>query len=226
MSLKLQDLPVSIPETIGAPSTLNETGLLDEMPDAVEHRRLQPHAQNCRQDRSLADRCVAGEVGAWEELYDLFGKPLATLVRFLLGTKSSDDSLVDEITSRVWLALIANDGALLNRYDPNRGARLITYLRLLARDEIKRHFRSEVRRRRRDEVAGCRANATYCSDALFQSSIAEFSEQLTPKEKEFFWDYLVSEAPDSDLDAERPSHANVWQLRHRIRKKLVKFLEE
>ncbi len=76
------------------------------------------------------ERCLAGEVAAWEELYAQYHDVLLASVRCFLGQARSDHNLVDEIAARVWYALVANDGALLAKYDPKRGARIITFMRL------------------------------------------------------------------------------------------------
>lgn len=70
-------------------------------------------------DRQLVDRCLAGEVAAWEEFYAQCHDPLCTAIRIMLGRPHGDPNLVDEIASRVWYALVANDGKLLGRYSPD-----------------------------------------------------------------------------------------------------------
>ena len=57
------------------------------------------------------------------------------------GRTGTIPELVDEITARVWYALVADDGKLLERYDPSRGARLITFLRALTKGVASGYFR-------------------------------------------------------------------------------------
>jgi len=92
-------------------------------------------------DRLLAERRRSGEVAAWQEFFDRFNGPLCAEIRGILGPDSSDLSLVNEIASRVWYALVHNDGELLERFDPARHVRLGTFLRDLARIEITECFR-------------------------------------------------------------------------------------
>jgi len=92
-------------------------------------------------DQQLAQRCFAGEVAAWAEFLDRFHGPLCTSLREILGRGGSDSSRVNEIASRVWYALVRNDGELLERFDPARHVRLGTFLRDLARIEITEYFR-------------------------------------------------------------------------------------
>ena len=106
-----------------------------------------------KEDRALIDRCLAGDAGAWDELYGGTQPALWIAIGVLLGGGHTDPNLVDEIASRVWFAMIENDGRLLARFDPDKGARLITFLRIVARTEISRHFRRERRRQRRERIA-------------------------------------------------------------------------
>jgi hypothetical protein len=178
-------------------------------------------ATGARADGLLVERCVAGEVAAWEQLYAQCHEPLLVSIGILLGRQSSDASLIDEIAARVWYDLVANDGELLARYDASRGARLITFLRALAKDEIVRHFREEVRRRNR-ELSALRERPRQQEKTLGQqlNSLAEFLCTLTPQEKTFCSEYLLAEPA-----AEGPySSASIWQLSHRVYHKLLGFL--
>jgi len=178
-----------------------------------------------RADGLLAKRCLAGEVAAWEEIYAQCHEPLLVSISIMLDPKYSDASLVDEIAARVWYALVANDGELLARYKPKRGARLITFLRALAKDEIVRHIRSEVRRRNR-EVASLRVRPKHLGQDDSQSSniLGEFFGTLTQSEKIFCSNYLLA-APADAVD-QTYTKANVWQLSHRIRRKLNHFFNQ
>jgi hypothetical protein len=51
--------------------------------------------------------------------------------------------------------------------------------------------------------------------------VAEFLPSLTRREREFFDNVLLG----ADGDEMNVSVPNAWQLRHRIRKKLLSFLE-
>ncbi len=88
-------------------------GRLRQMEDAAE--------AFLQADRQLVDRCLAGEVAAWEEFYAQCHKPLGTAIRIMLG-RPHDPNLVAEIAARVWYALVAKDGELLARYSPAYGA--------------------------------------------------------------------------------------------------------
>ena len=174
-------------------------------------------------DAALAARCVAGEVVAWEELYAQCHAPLCVAIQHMLGGRSFDASLVDEIAARVWYALVAKDGQRLARYSPKQGARLITYLRGMARDELGRHYRSEIRRRRRETIfAKFRPKA---SDSDLESSpsvVAEFLDTLTPAERGFCCEVLLSD--ESAEEKSKRSQTNIWQLTRRTYKKMMRFL--
>jgi DNA-directed RNA polymerase specialized sigma24 family protein len=184
----------------------------------------------CRADARLAARCLAGEVVAWEELYSLHHPRLLTFIRQRLGPGKSDPNLVDEITARVWYALVADDGKLLERYDPERGARLITFLYTLAKGILSNNHRSEHRRRKRELLALTAKSRGYATntgetDAMF----AEFRETLTPHENDFMEKQLMAENSEGMIAAkEQPqkpvNRAASWQSTHRIYRKLLTFL--
>ena len=176
-----------------------------------------------RADGLLAKRCLAGEVAAWEELYAQCHEPLLVSIRIMLGPQSADASLVDEIAARVWYALVANDGELLSRYKPSRGARLITFMRARANSEMVRYIRAEVRRRKR-ELAALRERPQYQGQDGAQpvNVLAEFLGTLTPREQVFCSEHLLGEP--SDAVGRTYSTSNIWQLSHRIRRKLLRFL--
>lgn len=179
-------------------------------------------------DRQLVERCLAGEVAAWEELYAQCHDSLLASVRSLLGQVNDDPNLVDEIAARVWYALVADDGELLAKYDPKREARIVTFMRAIAKDEICRFFRSERRRRRRERVASRDKPAHHLDDqAQSEASLTEFWETLSPREMGFATDHLLAVAGDRGetvaTSSSEYSTANAWQLTHRIYSKFVKF---
>ncbi|MHB8901515.1 MAG: RNA polymerase sigma factor, partial [Thermoguttaceae bacterium] len=117
---------------------LDET--LDRAPSPTADKRL------IRQEKKLVDRCVRGDVGAWEELYQKHPPPLLRSIAVLLGPKGTDRNLVDELAAQVWYSLVDQDGQLLGRFCPKRGARLNTFIRAVAKDVTSRYFRAEQRR--------------------------------------------------------------------------------
>jgi hypothetical protein len=175
-------------------------------------------------DADLARRCLAGDVAAWEAFYAQCHEPLQVAIRILLGRQASDASLVEEIAARVWYAMVANDGELLARYDPARGARLITFMRTLAKDEISRHFRAEFRRRERLLTALRERPQQRPDPAQLPLALGEFLGTLTPNERSFCSDYLLAQAPEGA--AARHSMANIWQRSRRLYQKLLRFLDQ
>jgi DNA-directed RNA polymerase specialized sigma24 family protein len=179
-------------------------------------------------DLHLVDRCLGGEVAAWEELYVQCHEPLCAAIRAKLRHGITDPNLVDELAARVWYAVVKNDGELLARYDPQRGGRVVTFLRAIARDEIARYFRSERRRMER-EVASLRERSHNPLKEIgvpIAASFNEFVQTLTPHEQDFCESYLMSEVGDAELALKSSpySPANIWQLTHRIYKKMQAFL--
>lgn len=204
----------------------NEQLVIDSVacPDDVDlSTEEEPTKASLRADAKLVARCVAGEPAAWEMLYAQCHDSLCTGIRSMLRGSSFDDNLVDEIAARVWYALIDKDGQRLAKYSPTRGARVITYIRGIARDEIGRHYRAEVRRRRRETVAAeSRAPAADSSDAASSPEVGEFLDTLTPAERDFCCEVLYGDEPICEQTSR--SQASVWQLTHRVYKKLTGFL--
>ena len=198
----------------------------------VEVRGLQARPSDeihadLRADQHLVSRCLQGEVAAWEQLYDQCHGPLMRSIGIMLGGNTHDSHLVEEIAARVWYKLVANDGEVLSRYDPQRGARLITFMRALAKDETSRYFRSERRRRER-ELATFRDRPQHYQPEFGHgaTSLDEFLATLTPLERGYCAARLLSSPPESDEDLPRtPSQTNGWQLTHRIHRKLLEFLK-
>ncbi len=190
-------------------------------PDAAENDDAKN--EGLRADELLAKRCLAGEVAAWEQLYAQCHEPLLISIRIMLTTQNADASLVDEIAARVWYALVANDGEMLSRYKPSRGARLITFMRARATSEIARYFRTEVRRRKR-ELAALRERPKHQAQDGAQpvNILAEFLDTLTPRERVFCSEHLLGES--SDVVGQTFTPSNIWQLSHRIRRKLLRFM--
>jgi DNA-directed RNA polymerase specialized sigma24 family protein len=170
----------------------------------------------------LAERCLAGEVAAWEDLYAQCHAPLIALIKGML--RAADTNLVDEIAARVWYALVANDGALLTRFDPSRGNRLITFMRAIARDEAKRYFRSEIRRRERETIATReRSIASKPDGPSPHVLVEEFLTTLSPGDRSFCLQHVLA-APQQDGSSSTPPPAG-WQQTNRLYKKLLSFLE-
>ncbi len=180
---------------------------------------------------ALVRSCISGDVAAWENLYNHYHPALQACIELMLDSARRDASLVDEISARVWYALIANDGELLERFDPSRGVRLITFFRAIAKDEISRFFRSERRRRDR-EVAALRSTSRPAPAAQDQDdqALSDFLTTLTPHERGFADAHLLRsehpQTPDSPESPEEPSPASMWQLTCRIRRKLLDFLRQ
>jgi hypothetical protein len=178
------------------------------------------------EDRRLVDRCVRGEVPAWEELYAQCHPTLLVSIELMLGAGGTDAEMVEEIAARVWYAMVADDGKLLDRYDPRRGARLVTFFRAVAKDKIRHHFRAE-RRRLRHELKAYRESARRRTANADEGALAlqEFLSTLSPYERSFCGEHLLREMADCGGGSRQTwQSASIWQLTCRIRQKLIAFL--
>lgn len=182
------------------------------------------HQQSVREaDQALVDRCRAGDGAAWQEIRDKCHAHLVRQIRFTLGDRSRDGNLVEEIAAKVWYGLVADNGYLLERFQPEKGSGLEKYLAAIARFEVLRHQRGELRRRRREQETQTARGASQNDHEVTEMTLdfQGFLPRLTPREREFFHYVLVGNNTDG-LDISAP---NAWQLRHRIRRKLLTFLE-
>jgi len=160
-------------------------------------------------DASLAKRCRSGEVAAWEEFYTQYNPILIAHLQSAL--KTNDTDFIDEIAQQVWCAVIADDGAILDKYDPSLGS-LSTFLRMIARDKSARFLRAESRRRTREMVAS-RTKTTYHDN----SDLDDFLTTLTPREFDHVTNHLL------DVK-ERTATPNYFaQLSYQIRRKINQF---
>ena len=189
-----------------------------------------------RSEISLIERCIRGDSSAWDQLYRQFSRPLWASIRLLMGPGSVDPNLVDEIAARVWFSLAADDGRLLGQYSPERG-KFTTYLATIARNEFRTYFRSERRSRNRERIASRREQSDgEFSRTSLDHSIIDFVKKLTPAEQGFCLEVLLS----TDMNSSNGngngkngnngkaaySPSNTWQLRHRIHRKLERYLRE
>ncbi|MHB0956074.1 MAG: RNA polymerase sigma factor [Pirellulaceae bacterium] len=175
-------------------------------------------------DQTLVDRCRAGDNTAWTEIHTKCHAHLVKQIRYTLGDRARDANLVDEIAARVWFGLVSDDGYLLERFEPIKGNGLEKYLAAVARFEVLRHQRGEFRRRRRERETQALRQAARDDRGLTEIDldVQEFLPRLTPREKEFFHCVLLGNDGQESMDVSVP---NAWQLRHRIRRKLLAFLE-
>ncbi len=173
-----------------------------------------------RQDRELVEECLTGEPGAWSRMYGRFQGTLLASIRAFLGKAAQDFHLIDEISARVWYALVRNDFELLAKFDAARNCRFSTFLSVLAKTETRLLLRSERRRKLRELVAS-RPEVETPEDSLLTDG--EFVATLSPAERMFFTEVLLSQyAPEAEA---KYTQENLWQLRHRVRRKLEQFLE-
>jgi hypothetical protein len=176
-------------------------------------------------DRKLIDRCMSGDVAAWSLLYRQSHDSLLTTIRSFLGRAGQDRNLVEEIAARVWYALVKNDFELLGKFDVRRGCRLSTFFSVLAKSETRMLFRSERRRKSREQlVSRPELESALAADSTALLSDEEFLVTLSPAEKAYYRDVLVAPSEQRQLAQRAYSSENIWQLNFRVRKKLERFI--
>ena len=101
-------------------------------------------------DRNLLQRCLSGEPGAWKDFVDRFVGLFVHVINHAAHARSVQLSQedVDDVCAEVFLALLANDAAVLRHF---RGkSSLATYLAVIARRTAIR----EIAQRRMAEALG------------------------------------------------------------------------
>ena len=139
----------------------------------------------------------------------------------------------EEIAARVWYQLITDDFRLLRLFAAERGCRLNAYLAGICRNQTL-NFRKEERNRRAHErtagnLDGWRRPEEQSDpnghgfNGRNLSGLAKFVATLTPTERQFYTDVLLGDA--SANGDQQYSETNSRQLRSRVRRKLVRFLQ-
>jgi hypothetical protein len=200
---------------------------IDGTPEEKADGRARPGGAN-HADREIVDRCLAGDERAWELLYRRWHPRLVKAIEFMLGAEAHDGHLIEEISARVWYAVLRNDKRLLASYNPERDSGFDAFLMGLARIEMMRHNREERRRQAHELRRG--RNKLQRSDAAdwqLAAMIGEFASTLSPIERDFFENHLTAPVElQSPSDAADLSASSIWQRRRRIRLKLEDFLKE
>ncbi len=200
-------------------------GATPSRPDAQDR-----HALGIAADVTLVRQCVAGDVAAWEYLIAEYQPFLTAAVASLLRAWKTDVSAAEDVIAKTWLALVDRDGELFTKYDPERGVRLRFFLLAIAKDLARRHLRTEARHSRAQGRAEKRRDWYLQEDIVLDSVLlSEFWGTLTDGEQAFFTEELTPEgaatlglpAPPSK-DAP-PTRNAAYCLRHRVRKKFLKF---
>lgn len=181
-------------------------------------------SQELIEDRRLVDRCLLGDSKAWSEIYHLHHDRLLVEIRKLTSGTHVNAELVDEIAARVWFTVVDNDARLLGRFDPQRGCRLIAFLIGIAKFETLNFFRSERRRRRREESVSHTVDQQFESQWQQRMEIDDFSSLLTAGEKKYLACELSSLLEDGQQESLRFfSDTSRWAYRSRIQKKLKNY---
>lgn len=101
-------------------------------------------------DRSLLERCIKSDAGAWREFVDRFAGLFAHVIRHTAQARSVtlEASDVEDLNAEIFLAILADNFAILQRF---RGdSSLATYLTVIARRIVVR----EIIRLRMSEALG------------------------------------------------------------------------
>ena len=176
-------------------------------------------------ERRIVERCLSGDERSWERLYRKCHPRLRKTIELLMGREAPDVNVIEEIAARVWYALLKDNRRLLAAYDADRESELDGFFMGLARIEILRYTRAE-RRRLSHELSGGRKRLEEerVSDWQLANLMEEFASTLTPRERDFMEHFLMA-SDESDAGLADLPPTTIWTRRHRIRRKLDRFLD-
>ena len=186
-----------------------------------------PLSENPSAEQKLVHDCVAGKSTAWGELLLRYSDSLHLRIRAMLGPRARDPNLVDEIAAEVWSTLYRKNGSLLGQFHVKNGQPLTAFLGGVARIEVLRFLRADHQRRCHEMspeiIQRTRESTSDDGYRLTMLGLGEFAEGLTPRQRQFLRDHLLNGV--KHVSSARLTATNHWQLRHRIRLKLLEFLD-
>jgi len=149
-------------------------------------------------DRNLLKRCLAQQPGAWKDFVDRFVGLFVHVINHSAHARSvrlsSHD--VDDLCAEVFLALVADDAAILRRF---RGkSSLATYLTVVSRRIVVR----EIARRRKAGTLGD-MDLQFSSIIEQAPSMEAESQRIDNREQV---ERLLKELPDGDAEVIRQFH--------------------
>ncbi|MBI1312327.1 sigma-70 family RNA polymerase sigma factor [bacterium] len=149
-------------------------------------------------DRNLLKRCLAEEPGAWKDFVDRFIGLFIHVINHVGHSRSvrlsADD--VDDLCAEVFVALLAEDFAILRRFRGNSS--LATYLTVIARRIVVR----EVAKRRKAEALG-HVNAHQSS---IEQAHATGNRDVQRIENTEQVERMLRDLPERDADIVRQFH--------------------
>jgi DNA-directed RNA polymerase specialized sigma24 family protein len=179
-----------------------------------------PTGETVLSDEVLVQRCLARDELAWCLLFQRHHRRLVGVVIRLLGRGPGHEQLAEDVASRVWLLLLAENYRRLRAYNPERG-RLSTYLACLARGQITEVLRAEARQRRQREGLAEQTSLAIAPHLSLATVLDEFLPRLSPAEKDFLEKHLLSNptTPTPITPAGQPKR------KQRVRRKFDDYLD-
>ena len=182
---------------------------------------------------ALRDRVVRGEARAWRELDAAYRRLVVSTIAKVVarsGARACSDD-VREIEASFYLELLVNDCAKLRAFDPTRGARLGTWIAMLAS-----HAAHDFLRRRRRDPRPCDVDpencvslgadpAELCDLAERARLVSRVTSDLSAKDREFLDLYYGEGLTPPDVAARMGISVNtVYSKKHKIQGRLEGML--
>lgn len=185
-------------------------------------------------DLELVRACVGGNRQAWERLvrehHDVVRYAvLRTLLRY---AGHADDALVEDLTSRLFLALMLDDARRLRQFSGR--ARLKTWLRVAAvnatRDQLRRRRPTDDIHELQDGPGAIADDGPHPEAATARRQLIEglraMWDELPDDDRAFVEMFFVDELSFAEI-AERTgaTHGALYARKNRIRHKLIALAE-
>jgi DNA-directed RNA polymerase specialized sigma24 family protein len=176
------------------------------------------------EDEKLVLRCLRNDRQAWAVLFESCHPRILARLYSLLGRRDNSLEIAHDIAAQVWLSVISDEGRALRHFNAAAGTRLSTYLNGIAVKQGLSYLRKSRRRLRHEAEYFSSSVKRIDAAPVTALDLRDFTQNLTPREAAYFCEELI---PLEDGKAtSRLSDQNSWQLRHRIRRKLLRFLRE
>ncbi|HYO95082.1 MAG TPA: sigma-70 family RNA polymerase sigma factor [Polyangiaceae bacterium] len=202
---------------------------------ALASVQAEPLSAAALEEAELVSGLLTGSASAWREFNIRYSRLILSCISRVtarFGRVSPED--VREIHATLCLQLLSNDKHKLRTFEPGRGARLGTWLGLLATHTAYDFLRAVRRTPRLDDLSCAEAEAVAGetpdpSESTLQRERARLLglalEELSAKDREFVELYYVQGmSPEEVAQAMNVSVKTVYSKKHKLQSRLESLL--